>query len=150
MSQSILRSYLHICFSTKYRQPFIDDQIEDRLFNYLGGMCKEFDSQPLKVGGYLDHVHILCMLSRKITVMKLLEEIKSHSSKWIKTQGDAYHNFYWQKGYGGFSVNPRETDKVIEYIANQKAHHQQQSYQDEYRGMLKRYGVAYDERYVWD
>ena len=82
--------------------------------------------------------------------MKLLEEIKSHSSKWMKTQGDAYHNFYWQKGYGGFSVNPRETDKVIEYIANQKVHHQRQNYQDEYREMLKRYGVEYDERYVWD
>lgn len=82
--------------------------------------------------------------------MKLLEEVKSHSSKWIKTKGEAYSNFYWQDGYGAFSVNPLEIDTVIAYITNQHEHHSKKTFQDEYRTFLKKYKVAYDERYVWD
>lgn len=82
--------------------------------------------------------------------MKLLEEVKSHSSKWIKTKGEAYRNFYWQDGYGAFSVNPGETDMLIAYIANQKEHHSKKTFQEEYRSFLEKYKVEYDERYVWD
>ena len=82
--------------------------------------------------------------------MKLLEEIKSHSSKWIKPKDESLQNFYWQDGYGAFSVNPAEVDVVIQYIANQKAHHGGVTFQDEYRAFLKKYEVEYDERYVWD
>ena len=79
-----------------------------------------------------------------------MEELKSHSSKWIKTKGEQYENFYWQDGYGAFSVNPSEADTVINYIANQHNHHKQKTFQDEYRAFLNKYEVAYDERYVWD
>ena len=82
--------------------------------------------------------------------MKLMEELKSHSSKWIKTKGAGYKNFYWQDGYGAFSVNPSEVDVVIAYISNQHAHHTRKPFQDEYRGFLKKYKVEYDEKYVWD
>lgn len=82
--------------------------------------------------------------------MKLLEEVKSHSSKWIKTKGDDYTNFYWQDGYGAFSVNPSEVETVIAYIANQHEHHNKKTFQDEYRAFLKKYKVEYDEQYVWD
>ena len=82
--------------------------------------------------------------------MKLLEEVKSHSSKWIKTKGEDYKNFYWQDGYGAFSVNPSEVEAVINYIANQKKHYNKKIFQDEYLAFLKKYGVTYDERYVWD
>lgn len=150
MSQSIMRNYLHITFSTKHRQPFIDAKIESELHNYIGGICNKFDSQPLIVGGHIDHVHILCMLSKKTLGTKLLEEVKSHSSKWAKTNGPEYENFYGQDGYAAFSVNPSETDKVIGYILNQKEHHKKVSFQDEYRAFLKKYKVEYDERYVWD
>ncbi len=150
MGQSLVKNYLHIIFSTKHRQPFITDDIEDELHAYLGGICKNLDCLPIKVGGYADHIHILCMLSKKIALMKLLEEIKSHSSKWIKTQGEAFSNFYWQDGYGAFSVNPSEVDIVIRYIDNQKEHHAKKTFQEEYRAFLKKYQVEYDERYVWD
>ena len=90
------------------------------------------------------------MLSKKIALMKLLEEVKSHSSKWMKTKDDSLKNFYWQDGYGAFSVNPAEVDRVIAYIANQHKHHSKKNFQDEYRGILKKYQVEYDERYVWD
>ena len=116
----------------------------------MGGICNNLECQTIKIGGYTDHVHILCMLSKKIPLMKLLEEIKSHSSKWIKTKGHPYKTFYWQDGYGAFSVSPKNVDSVISYIANQHRHHDIQNFQDEYRGLLKEYRVEYDERYVWD
>jgi hypothetical protein len=80
MGQSLVKNYVHIVFSTKYRQPLIKEFIEDELYSYLGGICKRLECQPIKIGGYYDHVHILCMLSKKIALMKLLEEVKSHSS----------------------------------------------------------------------
>ena len=90
------------------------------------------------------------MLSKKIALIKLLEEVKSYSSKWIKTKGEEYNNFYWQDGYGAFSVNPTEIEVVIKYINNQKEHHNHKTFQEEYRAFLKKYNVEYDERYVWD
>ena len=150
MPQSLIRNYLHITFSTKNRHPFITNDIKEELFAYMGGICKNLECQPIKVGGYTDHIHILCMLSKKIALVKLLEELKSHSSKWIKTKGEAYHNFYWQDGYGAFSVNPSEVEIVIDYISNQKEHHSKKTFQNEYRAFLKKYKVEYDERYLWD
>lgn len=150
MGQSLVKNYVHIVFSTKYRQPLIYPPYEDELHSYLGGICKSMDCQPIKIGGYTDHVHMLCRLSQKIALMKLLEEVKSHSSKWIKTKDRSLSNFYWQNGYGAFSVNPAEADVVIAYIANQHAHHSKKNFQDEYREYLNYYDVDYDERYVWD
>lgn len=150
MPQSIAYNYLHITFSTKYREPLIDEAIEEELFKYIGGICKNLECNPIKVGGYRDHIHILCILSRKIALMKLLEEVKSHSSKWIKTKGDQYKNFYWQRGYGSFSVNPAEIDVVIRYIENQAEHHKKKTFQEEYVAFLKKYNAEYDERYLWD
>ncbi|WP_295668260.1 IS200/IS605 family transposase [uncultured Mucilaginibacter sp.] len=150
MGQSLVKNYMHIVFSTKHRQPLIHAPFEDELHAYLGGICNKLDCQPIKIGGYTDHVHILCMFSKKIVLMKLVEEIKSHSSKWVKTLDTSLANFYWQDGYGAFSVNPSEIEKVIAYIANQHQHHSRKSFQDEYRAFLKKYKVEYDERYVWD
>ena len=149
MGQSLVKNYLHIVFSTKHREEIIRPPVEEELHAYLGGICKKLECPPIIVGGYTDHVHILCMLSKKIALMKLLEEVKSHSSKWIKSNAKALENFYWQDGYGAFSVNPSEVDTVIGYIANQREHHRQKSFQDEYRAFLKKYNVDYDERYVW-
>ena len=106
MGQSLVKNYIHIVFSTKYRQELIHPPVEDELHTYLGGVCIKLECQPIKIGGHTDHIHILCMLSKKIALMKLVEEVKSHSSKWIKTKGEAYKNFYWQDGYGAFSVKP--------------------------------------------
>ena len=150
MGQSLVKNYIHIIFSTKYREALIYEPVEQELHAYLGGICKNLECQPIKVGGYIDHIHILCMLSKKIALMKLVEEVKSHSSKWMKTKGDDLKNFYWQDGYGGFSVNPSQVDIVINYIANQREHHLRKDFKNEYRGFLKKYKVDYDERYVWD
>jgi REP element-mobilizing transposase RayT len=150
MGQSLVKNYVHIVFSTKHRQAFIHDDIEEELFAYMGGICNRLGCTVLKVGGYRDHVHILCMLSTKIALMKLLEEVKSHSSKWIKTKGEALQGFYWQNGYGAFSVNPTDVEIVVNYIAKQREHHTKTSFKNEYRKFLKKYRVEYDEKYVWD
>ena len=150
MGQSLVQNYIHIIFSTKNRQKLIHPPYEEELYSYLGGICKKKECIPIKIGGHLDHVHILCKLSKKVTLMNLLEEIKSHSSRWIKTKDKSLERFYWQDGYGSFSINPTQVDTVIEYIANQKEHHKHLSFQDEYRAFLKKYHVDYDERYVWE
>lgn len=150
MGQSLVNNYIHIVFSTKHRKPLIDSRIEIELHSYLGGVCNEFNSPVIKIGSFTDHVHILCMLSKKIALMKLVEKVKSNSSKWIKTKGEAYRSFYWQDGYGAFSVNPTQINTVINYLENQHEHHRKKSFQDEYLGFLKKYAIDYDERYVWD
>lgn len=150
MGQSLVKNYLHIVFSTQHRQAMIHPPLEAELHAYLGGICRNLECPPLIVGGYTDHIHILCLLSKKISLIKLMEELKSHSSKWMKTKGGDLHDFYWQDGYGAFSVNAGEVDSLIQYIANQKEHHRKKTFQEEYRDFLRKYVVAYDERYVWD
>lgn len=150
MGQSLVKNYIHLVFSTKYRQKLIYPSVEAELHAYLGGICNKLECQPIKIGGYHDHVHILRRLSKKIALMKLVEEVKSHSSKWIKTKGGAYENFYWQDGYGAFSVNPALVDVVRNYIANQAEHHGKKTFECEYRALLAEHEVEYDERYVWD
>ena len=102
------------------------------------------------VGGVEDHVHILCSLGRQATVADLVRELKRDSSKWIKSKGHQYAGFHWQNGYGAFSVSPSHVWSLQRYIANQEEHHRQESFQDEFRRLLTKYGVAYDERYVSD
>ncbi len=150
MSQSLNKVYVHLVFSTKHRQPFIDDAIKPELFAYMGSICQSLECHPVRVGGHDDHVHILCILSKKLPLMKLLEDVKKKSSKWIKTKSDRFKNFYWQDGYGAFSVNPTQVDVVTRYIENQAEHHRKKDFKTEFRGFLYKYRVAFDERYVWD
>jgi putative transposase len=118
MGQSLARNYIHLIFSTKNRLALIQEPFEVELYQYLAGICRNLECHPVKIGGYTDHIHILCLLSKKIALVKLLEEVKSHSSKWMKTRDKSLSNFYWQDGYGAFSVNPSEIAIVSEYIAS--------------------------------
>ncbi|MGK0187027.1 MAG: putative transposase [Verrucomicrobiales bacterium] len=113
MPQSLSRIILHIVFSTKNREPFLHDEIGKRMRAYLATVCRDCDAEAYRVGGVADHVHIACKLPRTITVSKLLETTKKESSKWIKKQGDGYKDFYWQGGYGAFSVSPSHLDPLI-------------------------------------
>jgi putative transposase len=150
MGQSLVKNYIHVIFSTKNRIPLIDKEIEIELHNYLAGICIKLDCHIIKVGGYNEHIHILCLLSKKVPLIKLIEELKSTSSKWIKSKGIKYQKFYWQGGYGAFSVNPTQINSVVEYISKQHEHHKYKSFQDEFRIFLKKYNIEYDENYVWD
>jgi len=141
---------MHIVFSTKHREKLIHPPYEEKIHAYLGGICKQQNCQPLIVGGYQDHIHILCQLSQNIKLAKLVELAKSHSSKWIKTLDTNLSNFYWQNGYGAFSVNPSDVDVVTKYIQNQHEHHREKDFRKEYINFLDKYHVDYDKRYVWD
>jgi REP element-mobilizing transposase RayT len=150
MSQSLVKNYIHIVFSTKHREDFIDKKIENELFSYITALCKNMESNVLQIGGTDNHIHILCSLSKKIALMKLVQEIKAHSSKWMKTKGKAYENFFWQDGYGAFSVTEENVFYIKNYIKNQRQHHQQIHYKDELIGILKKHKMKYDEKYLWD
>ncbi|WP_323755644.1 IS200/IS605 family transposase [Roseivirga sp.] len=150
MGQSLAQNYIHIVFSTKHRHTKIHPPYEKELHQYIAGTCKDLDCTALRVGGYTDHIHVLCRLSKNIALSQLIKELKMSSSKWMKTQHETLSNFYWQNGYGAFSVSPTEVDKVITYIENQHEHHLVKSFQEEYRAFLIKYKVDYDERYVWD
>ncbi|MCO5946227.1 IS200/IS605 family transposase [Mucilaginibacter flavidus] len=150
MPQSLVKNYMHIVFSTKNRESLIHQPYEDELHNYLAMLCQKQECLPIKIGGYTNHVHILCMLSGKIALMTLVEKVKASSSGWMKNRDQSLSNFYWQNGYGGFSVSPNDVDSVISYISNQHAHHNGILFQDEHRKMLNDHAAEYDERYVWD
>jgi putative transposase len=150
MGQSLSNILTHIIFSTKDRQPFIHDRIELRLYGYIKAICQDHECHLLQIGGISNHIHLLVNLSRKHALSKFVNEIKSHSSKWIKTIDNDSQNFAWQSGYGAFSVGQLEYRKVIDYISKQKEHHKVISFQEEYLRFLKTYGMKYDEKYLWE
>ena len=149
MPQSLAVVHLHLVFSTKHRRPLLaDHELRDRTHSYLGAVCAERNSPPVRVGGVADHVHMLCRLGRTITIADLVRDAKRASSGWLKEQGIA--DFDWQDGYGAFGVSPGHVPALVEYIENQENHHRTETFQDEFRRILKKNGAVYDERYVWD
>ena len=149
MGQSLVKNHVHLVFSTKFRKRSIDPSIEHQLHNYIGGVCNNLECSVIRVGGYIDHIHILCLLSKKIALMNLLKEIKSSSSRWIKSMG-GYRNFYWQNGYGAFSVKSSDVEVVKRYIENQHKHHERISFKKEFLGLLNQHRCEFDEQYIWD
>jgi len=150
MPQSLAQLYTHLIFSTKNRQPTIGKTIWDELSAYLGGTLRELKSPAIAIGVVPEHVHILYRHAKTLSVSDLLEKLKVSSSKWMKTKGRDYEDFYWQNGYGAFSVSASRLEAVKRYVLNQEEHHREVSFQDEFRGFLREYRVEYDERYVWD
>jgi putative transposase len=150
MPQSIVKMYAHIVFSTKNREHLIHPEIENDLFGYIHGIAGNNDTKLIIANGTTNHIHLLVALPKKIDIPELIGDIKRDSSLWIKKQDSRFNDFYWQRGYGAFSVGQLETDVVKNYIANQKEHHETKDFKTEYRGFLKKYGVDFDEQYVWD
>ena len=150
MSQSLSNILAHIIFSTKLSKPFIAQTIKNELYSYMASILKDCDCSPIIIGGIEDYVHVLCKLSKTRSMSSVIEDVKKKSSKWIKTRGIEYKNFYWQNGYGSFSIGESQVKTLKEYIQNQEEHHRKKSFKEEFREILNRYGVAYDERYLWD
>jgi putative transposase len=150
MPQSFGAIYLHTTFSTKNRVPTILDSWREELFNVLGGLINNTGCQSLIVGGVVDHVHLLFRLSRTSSIAEVMLAVKKQSSSWINQHKVTNLEFHWQAGYGSFSVSSTNIDTVREYIRKQPEHHEKQTFQDEYREWLRRYGMEWDERYAWD
>ncbi|QDT01560.1 IS200/IS605 family transposase [Adhaeretor mobilis] len=150
MPQSLTKLYAHLVFSTKNRKPWLDEPIRPRVHAYLATTIRDMDCRWVVVGGADDHVHILFDMGKKHAPAEFVEHIKRESSKFVKTLGNQYQRFYWQRGYGMFSVSPILRDDAEAYVRNQEEHHRTRSFQDEFRAMLNKYGIEFDERYVWD
>ena len=150
MPQSLSAILVHVIFSTKNREPLIRPEIEAELFPYIATICQSAKSPALIINGTMDHIHMLVNLHRRASVAGLIEEVKSSSSGWIKTKGPNYKQFYWQSGYGAFSIGQSGAPALKAYINRQKQHHLKTTFQNEFRKFLRRYEIEYDERYVWD
>ena len=150
MPQSLALLLVHLVFSTKNREPWIRGAIEPELFAYGTTVLTSAGCPTLAMNGTADHVHALLNLSRTMSIAQIVEELKTSTSKWIKTKEADFRGFHWQAGYGAFSVSPSNIEDVIQYIRRQHEHHRRQSFQNEFRALLERHKIPFDERYVWD
>lgn len=151
MPQSLARVLLHIVFSTKGRAALLKDpELRSELYKYQGGILNKLGCIPILINGVDDHVHLLCALSRTISMAELIEKLKSASTSWVKKQGALHERFAWQSGYGVFSVSESMLPVVKKYVENQEEHHKRMSFQEEFRAICEKHGIKIDERYVWD
>jgi putative transposase len=150
MPQSLSNVILHIIFSTKHRKPWLDSSIRLRMHAYLATICRDLGGEAFRTDGVSDHVHIVTTLPRTLSQAQMIERIKKASSKWIKPLAPRYRDFFWQRGYAAVSVSPSQLDGVLQYLQRQREHHRTRTFQEEYRELLNRHGIKFDERYVWD
>ncbi len=150
MSQTLVKNHLHIVFSTKGRYNLIQPSVEDSLFGYLATVTKDKGCTAVKIGGYLNHVHLLINLSKNISLSDYMQVIKSNSSRWMKSNGE-HRTFQWQDGYAAFGVSESHLAVVKAYVSNQKEHHQKEgeNFKNELTRLFKENGLDYDERYLW-
>ena len=145
MPQSLSLVAVHIIFSTKDHKTFLKDQVRTDMHSYLATVARNAGCECYRAGGAADHVHLAIRLSRTITIASLIEEVKTASSKWVKTQSANLDDFSWQPGYGCFSVSPKDLDALCEYIDAQEEHHAKRTFKEEFRMFLNKYGVEYEE-----
>jgi REP element-mobilizing transposase RayT len=148
MSQSLARVAVHAIFSTKHREPLIGHEARPDLCAYLAGALNAIDCPALRVGGTADHVHLLFVLSKTVALATAIEEVKKESSKWAKAR--VHPRFFWQAGYGAFSVSASQEETVVAYIENQEKHHAKRTFKDELVAFFVKHRMKYDEAHMWD
>jgi len=148
MAHSLTSLHVHLTFSTHQRRPLIRGEMKSRLFAYMGGIVRELKSKPVMINGVEDHVHLLVSISPTLSVADLLRVVKTNSSRWMNEQ-TGHRRFAWQTGYSAFSVSTSILPKVTTYIREQEQHHHTMSYKEELLLLLKKHGVEYDERFLW-
>lgn len=141
--------YYQIVFSTKHRMPVLNVEYEDYLYRYIGGIVKNKNCKLYKINGMPDHIHLFTDLHPSVSLSSLVKDIKVSSNLWIKQSGLFPDFEEWQTGYGAFTYSEREKEMIINYIENQKEHHQNVSFEVEYKDLLKSHGVEFDEKYLW-
>lgn len=150
MGHTYSQILLHIVFSTKHRQPMIDNELRDRLFEYMGGIVNNNIGAAIVFGGVADHVHGLIKVKPSVAVSEAMRELKAGSSGWIHDEFPSKADFAWQSGYSAFSVSQSNVEPVRRYILNQQEHHRKRTFQEELVALLDRHGVEYDPKYVFD
>ena len=150
MGHSFTSSLFHCVFSTKGRRLLITEDLQVRLWPYMGGIARDNRMKALTIGGVADHVHILLSLPSTMAIAKAIQLIKGGSSFWVHENFPQYRNFAWQEGYGAFSLDIARVECTTTYINSQAEHHRQQTFQEEFLAFLKKHNMEYDERYIWD
>ncbi len=150
MPSSWTQNYYHLVFSTKGRQAVVSAELKARLYPFFGGIAKDLRSQLLAGNGMEDHVHLLVRFPPDLAPSVLAREVKARSSRWVHESFGGLRGFAWQRGYGGFTVNRGMVPEVEDYIRNQEAHHRSMSFQEEFLALLRKHGVEFDERYVFE
>ena len=141
----------HIVFSTKERRPFLEDtDFRQGVWSYMAGTASNIGGHALRIGGYIDHAHLLLRIPAKIAVADFIRQLKANTSRHINKERGNHWPFHWQDGYGAFTVSRSNVDAVIDYIDNQMQHHSKRSFQDEYLRMLADHGIEYDLNYLWE
>lgn len=140
----------HVVYSTKYRRKTIRPDLQDRLYEYIGGIIRADKGVLLEIGGIEDHIHLLAGFPPTISVSDMVGGVKANSSRWVNEQPDRREKFAWQTGYGAFTVSQSQVDVVRNYIRGQEKHHRQLSFRDEFIELLKRHNIKYDLQYVFD
>lgn len=150
MANTYASLYYHIIFSTKNRVAWIKPEIEQRVWQYIGGVARHHRMTALQIGGIEDHIHALVIAPPILAPSQMAQYLKGDSSKWIHEEFPDLRGFAWQEGYGAFTVSKSNLPEVIAYIQNQRKHHEKRSFQDEYRDFLRKHDIEYDERYLWN
>lgn len=149
MANTYTQIHIHIVFAVQNRECLIINTWKDELYKYITGIIQNHDHKVLAINGMPDHLHILIGMRPTQSISDLMQDIKGDSSKWINQKGFIRGRFKWQEGYGAFSYTKSQVENVVNYIRNQEAHHRKKSFSDEYHDLLERFGVEYDERYVF-
>ena len=150
MANTFTSLHYHVIFSTKNREPWIHPDIESRVWSYLGGIARENDMKAMLIGGIENHVHLLLGLPPTLAVSKAVQLIKGGSSAWFKDTFPGARGFGWQDGYGAFTVSKSLVPEVENYIRNQRQHHRVKTFEEEYRVVLEKHGIRFEERYLFD
>jgi putative transposase len=150
MPQSLTKVYLHLVFSTKNRERVLSDEDRVDLHAYFGGSLKGCDCQPIEINSEPDHVHLLFLMGRRMGISDVVAALKRGGTDWLRQRSTRYAGFHWQSGYGIFSVSESSADQVRSYIQHQREHHRVRTFEEEYRALLDKHKVEYDERYVWE
>jgi putative transposase len=137
---------IHCVWSTKNRASFLDSDLRERLWPYLGGIARENKMKAIAVGGVADHVHILASLPATLSVAKAIQLLKGNSSKWIHETFPKLADFAWQEGYGAFSIGISGIEATVAYVRNQEEHHRKRTFREEFVAMLRKHGLDYEER----
>jgi REP element-mobilizing transposase RayT len=150
MAHTYTNLLVHALFSTKGRRPLVEPEMKTDLFSYMGGIISQLKGKPVLINGPSDHVHLLFVLPTNLCIADMMEKVKANSSKWVKEKWPHRGHFSWQGGYTAFSVSQSNLERVKDYIAHQEEHHRKLTFQQEVLGLLKKHGVAYDPRFVFD
>ena len=149
MAHTYTSSLFHVVFATKGRRPFMTRDLRARLWPYLGGIARDNGMAPLAVGGTEDHVHLLLGLPATLHIAKAVQLVKGGSSKWVHDSFSEHAGFSWQAGYGAFTIGISQVETTRRYIENQEAHHRKTSFMDEFRAILRRHNIEWDEKRIW-